>query len=109
MAIPTCTGRGAFVESKGKVDHCCYIAGKVCEFLTITTDDEGEFFRCGLRVELGSWDGVNADPRYKPIGEFWDGNGHGFNYCETFDPAFCCRPEYRQGRDNTFSPLVGTN
>ena len=51
-------------------DHCCYLAGKVCDFLEENTEP-GFRWSCGLRRELGDWDKVLADPRYKPIGEFF--------------------------------------
>ena len=43
---------------------------------------------------------MNASPAYAPVGRFWKSIGQPFNYCETFDPAFCCRAEYRAGRNN---------
>ena len=60
-----CTGRG---EPNG--DHCCYVAGKVCDFLVENVGSRR--FACGLRLELGSWDKVHADPRYQPIQAEWD-------------------------------------
>jgi len=56
-------------------DHCCWIKGKVCQFLE--KDSEPGFrWSCGLRRELGSWDAVIVDKRYmdsvepvlKPLG-----------------------------------------
>lgn len=44
-------------------DHCCYINGKVCQFLEEGTE-VGYKFSCGLRRELGSWDAVVKDARY---------------------------------------------
>ncbi len=55
-----CTGRG---DASG--DHCCWVAGKVCDFLIDGID--GHKFACALRTELGSWSKVHADPRYEPI------------------------------------------
>jgi hypothetical protein len=49
-------------------DHCCYLKGKVCQFLEENTEP-GFRWSCGLRRELGSWDAVLADPRYQPIKE----------------------------------------
>jgi hypothetical protein len=45
--------------------HCCWVHGEVCRFLL--ENHEGRRFACGLRVELGDWDKVHADPRYRPI------------------------------------------
>lgn len=54
-----CLGRNA-------ADHCCYVEGRVCEFLE-ENSEPGFRWSCGLRRELGSWDAVLADPRYAPI------------------------------------------
>jgi hypothetical protein len=51
-------------------DHCCYIKGKVCQFLE-ENSEPGFRWSCGLRRELGDWDKVLADPRYKPIADSW--------------------------------------
>lgn len=56
----SCLGNGS--------DHCCYIRGKECRYLIRGYTDENKHFRkwaCGLRAELGDWDKVLADPRYK--------------------------------------------
>jgi hypothetical protein len=45
-------------------DHCCYVNGKPCRFLEENTV-EGRHWACGLRRELGDWDTVQADDRYK--------------------------------------------
>lgn len=95
---PTCTGEGAFVESKGGIDHCCYQNGVRCVHLVENVG--GRRYACGLRHTLGSWKAVNESSEYQAVGDFWLSIGQVFNYCETFDPAFCCRPEYRNGRDN---------
>ncbi len=50
VVVVVCTGRG------DSGDHCCYINGKVCHFW-----DDG----CTLRAELGSWDAVHTDIRWK--------------------------------------------
>lgn len=51
-------------------DHCCYLDGVACPFLS--TDEDG-LWACGLRAELGSWTLVHSDLRYlavvRPI---WD-------------------------------------
>lgn len=46
-------------------DHCCWFAGRICEFLAENVD--GRRWTCTLRAELGSWDAVHADPRYEPV------------------------------------------
>lgn len=56
MSTSTCLGRNLD-------EHCCWIAGKVCEFLEENTE-KGFRWSCGLRRELGSWDAVITDPRY---------------------------------------------
>jgi hypothetical protein len=65
--VAVCTGRG---DASG--GHCCWIKGKVCEFLIenpsgVQTPDQDRRFACGLMVELGDWDKVHADPRYNPL------------------------------------------
>ncbi len=45
-------------------DHCCYISGKVCQFLEENTE-KGFRWSCQLRRELGNWDDVLNDERYK--------------------------------------------
>ena len=49
---------------RNKEDHCCYVDGKVCTFLEENTQS-GYRWSCGLRRELGNWDAVINDPRYK--------------------------------------------
>ena len=98
MPIPTCTGLGAFVESKGEIDHCCYWDGSRCEYLVENVD--GRRYACGLLIKYGSWQIMNTSPEYQAVGEFWASHALPFNYCETFDPSFCCRPELRAGRAN---------
>lgn len=81
-----CTGRGM-----ANGDHCCYLDGEVCDFL-IDNGEPGEGrFRCALRVELGSWDAVHADPRYQPIQAHWDKVG--ISSCGEWQPedGVCCR------------------
>jgi len=49
-------------------DHCCWIKGKECKFIIRNYTDENGHFRkwaCSLRAELGDWDKVLADPRWK--------------------------------------------
>ena len=53
--MPVCTGQGA------NGSHCCYIGGQVCYYL----DDSEPTPRCSLLVELGSWDKVHKDRRWK--------------------------------------------
>ena len=56
-----CSGQG---DTDG--GHCCWVAGEVCELLDVT----GPVPRCSLLVELGSWDKVHKDRRWKraPVG-----------------------------------------
>ncbi len=65
-----CTGRG---DSGG---HCCTINGSTCEFLT-TVD---EVPRCGLLIDLGSWEAVHSDRRFleAPVGLWFAENHPGF-------------------------------
>lgn len=79
-----CTGRG---DASG--DHCCWVGGRVCEFLVENQD--GRRFACGLMVELGDWDEVIADPRYAPLNIHWKGK----RKCNTWQPKIgvCCREE----------------
>ena len=44
--------------------HCCWVAGKVCPFLEENTE-KGFRWSCKLRRELGNWDAVLNDDRYK--------------------------------------------
>lgn len=97
MASPKCTGRGA------GGDHCCYVGGERCP--NLVENQGGRRYACGAWLKYGSWEAMNASPEYRPIGEHWMAVGREFNYCETFNPAFCCRPEYRLGRNNDRSPL----
>jgi len=92
-----CTGEG--VDS----DHCCYIAGKQCDYLVENV--AGRRYACGLFVKYGSWEKMNVTPEYKPVGDHWASLGLTFNYCQDFDPGFCCRPEHRHGRNNVHDPL----
>ena len=94
---PACTGAGA------NDDHCCYVNGKRCP--NLVENQGGRRYACGAFLKYGSWEAMNASPEYRPIGEHWEAHGHGFNYCETFDPSFCCRPEERHGRANDRVPL----
>ena len=45
-------------------DHCCWVAGKPCQYLEEDTV-EGRRWACGLMVELGDWEKVIASDRYK--------------------------------------------
>ena len=46
--------------------HCCWLAGKVCEFFD-PDPPAGAAGHCSLRTELGAWEAVYADPRYRPV------------------------------------------
>lgn len=43
---------------------CCYIRGEPCRFLE-ENSEPGFRWSCGLFRELGDWDKVLDDPRYK--------------------------------------------
>jgi hypothetical protein len=86
----SCTGQG------DNGDHCCYLGGKVCPHLV--ENRGGRRYACGLMLKYGDWAAMRASDEYRFIGGYWMGRGKPFNYCETFDPAFCCRPEFRAGR-----------
>lgn len=87
-----CNGNGA----NGR--HCCNQGGVQCEFLVENV--EGRRYACGLIIKYENWEAMNASFEYKSVGDFWVSKGLPFNYCEAFDPAFCCRPEYRKDRRN---------
>lgn len=91
-AIPECTGQGA------DGDHCCYLGSRRCAHLVENT--AGRRYACGLMVKYGDWEAMTQSPEYAPVGDYWASRGLPFNYCQTFDPSFCCRPEHRQGRHN---------
>lgn len=48
-------------------DHCCYISGRVCPFLTDLGEGLDPRWSCGLRAELGSWEAVHVDARYLEV------------------------------------------
>ena len=52
-------------ECKGRNldDICCITQEYICPYLEQNTEP-GFRWSCGLRRELGSWDAVEADPRY---------------------------------------------
>lgn len=76
-----CIGRG---DADG--DHCCYVHGKVCDFLIAGSDDHR--FACALRTELGSWKKVHTDPRYAPLAIHFADSG----LCGDWEPVAnqCC-------------------
>lgn len=57
-------------------EHCCWV-GATCEFLTSTPERR---FACSLFIELGSWEAVHADLRYRqaPIGRYFASRYPGF-------------------------------
>lgn len=87
----SCTGEG---HSGNKT--CCIVDRKPCPHLL--HNEGGRRYACALMVEHGDWDVVIDDPRYQEIGQFWESRNQPFDYCRSFDPAFCCRPEFRNGR-----------
>lgn len=60
MDRPVCHGNGD--------DHCCYVDGKVCEFLEENTVP-GRRWACGLLRRLESWAAVHEHPDYQKIKE----------------------------------------
>lgn len=49
-------------------DHCCFLYGEPCMFLGENIV-EGRRWACTLLVELGSWEAVHTDTRYKTLVE----------------------------------------
>ena len=50
--------------------HCCFIKGIPCPYVIQDYTDETGHFRkwaCFLRAELGDWDKVLADQRWKDV------------------------------------------
>ncbi len=85
MIPTTCTGRG---DTQGPaIPHCCVLGGTVCDYLVENVD--GRRYACGLFVELGSWDAVEADPRYIPIAIYFESP----TMCRNWQPrpGECCR------------------
>lgn len=66
-------------------DHCCYVDGRVCQFLEEGTES-GYRWSCGLRRELGSWDAVLEDPRYQPLRAHFESKGYN---CKTWPNGPC--------------------
>lgn len=46
-----------------KEDHCCYLNGKVCQYLK--ENSNGRRWSCGLYEKYGSWNGVYESDEYK--------------------------------------------
>jgi hypothetical protein len=91
---PACNGKGGWSKTKQAQDHCCYQAGRRCAYLV--EHQAGRRYACRLKLKYLTWEQVNKSPEYKMIGEHWTRNGNlPWNYCETFNPVFCCRPELR--------------
>jgi hypothetical protein len=89
LNVGFCTGRGGVTT-----DHCCYLYGEVCRYLVDNQTPGPGRYRCGLRLELGSWDAVEADPRYESIARHFGS----LTACRDFqpEPNTCCR-EVRDG------------
>lgn len=83
----SCNGQG--VDG----DHCCYVGGERCPHLV--ENEGGRRFACALMIKYGNWDDVVESPEYKPIGDYWARGSSPFDYCRSFDPAFCCRFDMR--------------
>jgi len=47
-------------------DHCCYFRGVICPYVEEDTVP-GRRWTCGLLRELGTWDAVLEDERYRTI------------------------------------------
>lgn len=67
-------------------EHCCWVAGEVCPHLRENLEP-GYRWSCLLRYELGSWDAVLKDPRYKNIKEHFEIKGYN---CKTWPNGFKC-------------------
>lgn len=82
-----CTGRGTLDG-----DHCCYVQGEPCRYLTVNPQGSERRFECSLRRELGSWEAVHAHPGYKEyVQKIWDKVG--IASCGEWQPTKgqCCR------------------
>ena len=80
-------------ECHGNADeHCCFVGEHgLCDYLEENTVP-GRRWACGLLRKYGTWDAVNHSPEYRPIGQHWVEKAKmPFNYCEAFNPRFCCR------------------
>lgn len=77
-------------------EFCCYVGGERCVYSV--EGQGGRTYACALMLKYGNWDDVIASPEYKPIGDTWTSNGSAspFDYCRSFDPQFCCRPDMRK-------------
>lgn len=64
----TCNGQGA------NGTHCCYIAGRVCEFL----DTSGDMPRCSL---YDQWGNLKDNPEWvdAPVGRWFAANYPGYD------------------------------
>lgn len=77
----------------GRLDHCCWLKGKICRYLAIVS---GEYqYRCSLRLRASSWEEVvkmpeyikNVKPKLVEIGytdidcHQWPPPGHKCNTC----------------------------
>jgi len=61
--LKICNGRG------DNGNHCCYVDGKVCRFLTHVGDTP----RCTLRLYYNSWEEVHEDSGYlKYVKPSWE-------------------------------------
>jgi hypothetical protein len=47
-------------------DHCCWVAGEVCEFLQENTVP-GRRWACGLLVKYGDWESVYIATEYDSV------------------------------------------
>lgn len=82
-------------------EFCCSIRGRRCLYAVENVD--GRAHGCGLMVKYGDWDAVIASPEYRTVGEKWEAHPNPtvtFNYCQTFNPVFCCQPQGRTPDSN---------
>lgn len=82
---------------------CCFVGGERCPNSTTIFDEEphpllaatGRAAACIILLENGGdFDAMMADPRYQPVGAYWERSSRSdvnFDYCHTFDPGLCCK------------------
>lgn len=70
-------------------DHCCWFSGVACKY--VAPSDNPDFnWQCTLRTELGSWDAVHNDARYKqdviPLIDALGKGQHKGKHCGDYGP-----------------------
>lgn len=91
LPFPACNGSGV----QGEDTHCCWVDGSPCQYLVENAD--GRRYACGLRINHGSWQAMERSDEYKEIGDYWVSKGLPFDYCQSYNPIFCCRQEENPG------------